>query len=146
MAKVFSLTTVSVIITNTVYGQITIGGAGKMVGSVRYAYDKDAFSMESTPDGGYVANFNNDKSGSIEIDIKQSSSHVVELTNYINWCRNNPSQAMSSIKITDPLGNIACSANGVWPTKIPDNGVTESVGDRNFKFIAGEIISEETNV
>ena len=143
MAKVFSLTTVSVVITNAIYGQITIGGAGKMVGNVGYSYNVDAFSLEHTPDGGYVMNFNNDKSGEINLSIKQTSSHIQELTDFINWCRNNPMSAMSDLKITDPLGNIAASATGVLPTKIPDNQVTESLGDRQFKFVAGEINSEE---
>ena len=146
MANVFSLTTVSVVITNPIYGQITIGGAGKMVGSVGYAYNADAFSMEHTPDGGYVANFNNDKSGEINLSIKQTSSHIQELTDFINWCRSNPVNAMSTLKITDPLGNIAASASGVLPTKIPDNQVGESLSDRQFKFLAGEINSEERTV
>lgn len=146
MAKVFSLTTVAVVITNPIYGQLTIGGAGKMVGSIGYSYNEDAFSIDHTPDGGYVANYNNDKSGEINFSMKQTSAHIQELTDFINWCRNNPTNAMSTLKITDPLGNIAMSAAGVLPTKIPDNSISESLGDRSFRFLAGEINSEEKNV
>lgn len=146
MAKVFSLTTVSVIITNDIYGQITIGGAGKLLGSVKYGYDADAFSLDTTPDGGYVANYNNSKSGYVEVDFKQTSSHIVEMTDFVNWCRSNPKNAASTLKIVDSLGNIACSAAGVYPTRIPDNSVSESAGSRTFRLIAGELESEEVNV
>ena len=146
MAKVYSLTTVSVIITNEIFGQITIGGPGKLVGSVKYDYDGDAFSIDTTPDGGYVTNYNNSKCGWVEIDIKQTSSHIAELTDFINWCRSNPSNAASTIKITDALGNIACSGAGAYPSKIPGNTVGESASDRTFRFIVGELNSEETGI
>ena len=43
--KVFSLSTVNVIITNKNFGQITIGGAGKLLGNVRYGYANEMFKM-----------------------------------------------------------------------------------------------------
>ena len=143
MAKVFSLTTVTVVIENATKGNITIGGAGKMVGSVGYRYSNDIFSMDTTPDGGYVGNYNGSKAGSINIKLKQTSSHIPELTDFIQWCRSNPQLAMSNITVTDSLGNIACSASGVLPVKIPDNDASERAGDRTFEFLAGEINSEE---
>lgn len=146
MAKLFSLTTVTVVIENNLLGNITIGGAGKLLGSVSYSYDDDLFSMESTPDGGYVGNFNGSKKGKFTIRFKQTSSHIAELTEYINKCRDNPEQAMATLRITDSLGNIAATGNGVFPVRIPENTISESVGERAFEFVAGEIISEERNV
>lgn len=143
MAKVFSLTTVTMVIENTTKGIITIGGAGKMVGSVGYAYKNDIFSMDDTPDGGYVANFNSSKAGTVSVRLRQTSSHIAELTDFIKWCRSNPQLAMSNITISDALGNIACSASGVFPVKIPNNDANETAGDRTFEFLAGEIDSEE---
>ena len=146
MAKVFSLTTVTMVIDNPTKGTITIGGAGKLVGSVGYAYKNPIFSMDDTPDGGYVASFNGSKAGTISLTLKQTSSHIVELVDFMTWCRENPGLAMSKITISDTLGNIACVANGVFPTSIPANTVGGSAGDRSFGFSAGEIISEERNV
>ena len=144
--KVFSLTTVTVVIENDTKGNITIGGAGKLVGSVAYDYTENMFTMDSTPDGGYVSNFNGSKAGTISIAIKQTSSHIPELTDFIQWCRSNPELAMSKVTITDTLGNIACTANGVFPNKIPGNTVGRDAQDRTFEFVAGEIISEEINI
>lgn len=146
MAKVFSLTTVTVVIENNMLGNITIGGAGKLLGTVSYSYDNDIFGMDSTPDGGYVSNFNASKAGKISVTFKQTSSHIAELTEYYNKCRDNPEQAMATLRITDSLGNIAATANGVFPVKIPDNSVADTAGNRTFEFVAGEIISEERNV
>lgn len=146
MAKVFSLSTVTVVIANDTKGTITIGGAGKLVGSISYAYTDDNFSMEATPDGGAVASYNASKRGSISIDFKQTSSHIPELTDFIIWAKANPKDAASKITISDPLGNIACIANYVFPVKIPDNTVGASAGSRVFEFIAGEIISNERDV
>lgn len=146
MAKVFSLTTVTVVIENESKGAITIGGAGKLVGSVSYSFNDDNFSMSSTPDGGYVASFNGSKAGTISIAFRQTSSHIAELTEFVSWCKSNPALANSKITISDTLGNIACIANGVFPVKQPDNSVSATVGDRTFDFVAGEIIPEEKNV
>lgn len=146
MAKVFSLSTVTVVIENDTKGAITIGGAGKLVGSVSYAFDNDAYTMESTPDGGAVASYNGSKSGRIGIAFRQTSSHIPELTEFVTWARSNPQAAPSKITISDPLGNIACKANYVLPVKQPDNTVGATASDRTFEFIAGEIIPEERNV
>lgn len=146
MAKVFSLTTVTMVIDNPTKGTITIGGAGKLVGQVGYSYKNPVFSMDDTPDGGYVASFNGSKAGTITVQLKQTSSHIVELVDFITWCRENPGLAMSKITISDTLGNIACVGNGAFPTSIPANTVGGTAGDRQFDFVAGEIISEERNV
>lgn len=146
MAKVFSLSTVTVVIANDIKGTITIGGAGKLVGSISYSFNDDNFSMESTPDGGAVASFNGSKAGTIALDFKQTSSHIPELTDFITWCKSNPQNAASKITISDPLGNIACIANYVFPAKQPDNTVGATAGNRTFNFIAGEIIPNERNV
>ena len=146
MARVFSLTTVTVVIENDTKGSITLGGAGKLVGSVSYAFSDAAFTMDSTPDGGYVSSFNGSKAGTISITIKQTSSHIPELTDFVTWCRSNPSLANSKITISDTLGNIACVANGVFPERQPNNTANATASDRTFTFVAGEIIPEEREV
>ncbi|MEG1565344.1 MAG: hypothetical protein RR342_01200 [Bacilli bacterium] len=146
MAKVFSLTTVTVVIENDNHPMITIGGAGKLLGSVGYEYEKDMYSMDSSPDGGYVGNFNGSKQGKVKVLFKQTSFHIAELTEFCLWARANPSLALSKITITDSLGNIAATCNGCLPVRIPANTVGETAGTREFEFVSGEIISEEKNV
>lgn len=143
MAKLVSLTTVSVVISNPNYEQIVVGGNGQLVGSVGMQRSKGAFSMQGSADGGYAASYSKDKTGSVTISISQASSLIGRLTKFVNWCEANPNLAESSISITDSLGNIVGYAVGVLPDKIPDNQVGDSVGSRTFNFLAGKVEFEE---
>lgn len=145
MAKLVSLSTVSLTINNPNYEQIVIGGGGKMVGSVKMSRTNDAFSMEGSPDGGYAVGYSKNRLGSFSIQLSQASSIVARLTRFINWCEANPNLAESTITVTDTLGNIQGFGSGVFPNKIPDNEVGDSLGSRTFDFMAGNIVFEEGN-
>lgn len=143
MSKLVSLSTVSVTISNPNYEQIVIGGNGQLVGSVGMERGVSAFSIEGAPDGGYVASYTKNRTGSFSINISQSSSLINRLTKFILWCEANPNLAESSITVNDLLGNIQGYGSGVFPDKIPDNTVGSSAGARTFKFNAGVVTFEE---
>lgn len=145
MAKLVSLTTASVVINNPNYEQIIIGGNGQLVGEISMSRAKAAFSVEGSPDGGYVASFVKDHSGTVEISISQSSSLIGRLRKFINWCESNPNLAESTITVLDTLGNMQGYAEGVFPDKIPDNRLGESATNRTYTFNAGKIEFEEGN-
>lgn len=145
MAKLVSLSTVSVTISNPNYEQIVIGGNGNLVGSVAMSRGKAAFSVEGSPDGGYAASYTKDRTGSVTVSLSQASGIVSRLRKFINWCESNPNLAESTISIIDSLGNIQGFASGVFPDKIPDNTVSDSIQSRTFTFQAGEIQFEEGN-
>lgn len=142
MNKVFSLASVNVTINTQRGDQIVIGGGGKLLGTVSYSYDNSLFDIFSTADGGAGATFNKSLAGKITFDFKQTSPLIDTLTDYILWCRANPEKAEATVKCTDNSGNINFSATGVFPSSIPDNSVTETAGNRSFKFGACEIIPE----
>ena len=143
MAKLVSLTTVSVVINNPNYEQIVIGGNSQMVGNITMSRANSAFSITSTVDGGYAASFSKDRSGTITIEISQASSLVGRLRKFINWCEANPNLAESTISVLDTLGNLKGYAEGVFPDKIPDNSLGDSVSTRNYTFNVGKIEFEE---
>lgn len=143
MPKLVSLSTVSVTINNPNYEQIVIGGNGQLVGNISMSRNNGAFSMQGSPDGGYVASYTRNRTGSVSIQISQSSSLIGRLRKFINWCEANPNLAESSITVMDSLGNIQGYATGVLPDKIPDNSVSETATNRTFSFLAGEIDFEE---
>lgn len=143
MAKLVSLSTVSVIISNpNNYEQIVIGGNGQLVGQVSMSRGNGAFSVSGSPDGGYFASYSKDRSGSFEIQISQSSSLINRLTKFILWCEANPNLAESTISVIDSLGNIQGYGEGVFPDVIPSNTITSSAGNRTFKFNAGIVTFE----
>lgn len=143
MAKIVSLSTVSLTINNPNYEQIVVGGNGHLVGQVTMSRGNAAFTMQGSPDGGYVVGYTKNRTGSFNIQISQSSSLIARLTKFINWCEANPNLAESTITVTDLLGNIQGYGSGVFPDKIPDNTVSESVGSRTFNFLAGVVTFEE---
>lgn len=143
--KLVSLSTVSVTINNPEYEQIVIGGNGNLVGSVTMSRNTGAFSVSGSPDGGYVASFTKDRTGSFSISLSQSSSMIARLVRFINWCEAHPELAESTISVTDLLGNIVGYGSGVFPSKIPDNSVTDTAGSRTFEFMAGVVTFEEGN-
>lgn len=143
MAKIVSLSTVTVTINNPSYEQIVIGGNGRLVGNVSMSRSKAAFSVQGSPDGGYVAGYSKDRTGSFSIQISQSSSLINRLTKFMNWCEANPNLAESSITVMDSLGNIQGYGSGVFPDKIPENSIGDSVSTRTFNFIAGNITFED---
>lgn len=143
MTKIVSLSTVSLTIANPNYEQIVVGGTGQLVGSVSMRRNNAAFSVAGAPDGGYVASFTRDKTGSVDIRISQSSSLISRLTRFILWCEANPELAESTISIIDQLGNMQGYASGVFPSKIPDNEVSGNATDRTFTFNAGVLDFEE---
>lgn len=145
MAKLVSLTTASVVINNPNYEQIVIGGNGQLVGEISMSRNKGAFAVEGSPDGGYAASYTKDRTGSISIKISQSSSLIGRLRKFINWCEANPNLAESTITVLDTLGNLQGYAEGVFPDKLPDNSLSESVNQRDYNFNAGKIEFEEGN-
>lgn len=145
MSKLVSLSTVSLTLSNPNYRQIVIGGNGQLVGTVKMDRAVSAFSVSGTPDGGYVASYTKDRTGSFTVDISQSSNLINQLTKFILWCEANPNLAESSISVSDLLGNIQGYGSGVFPDKIPENIIGASVGSRSFKFHAGVVTFEEGN-
>lgn len=143
MSKLVSLSTVQVIITNPNYEQITIGGNGSMVGSVSMSRSNAAFGVTGYADGSYAASYTKNRTGSVSIQLSQASSLVARLTKFVNWCEANYNLAESTITVLDSMGNIQGYASGVYPDKLPDNTVGESVQNRTFEFSAGVISFEE---
>ena len=147
--RVLSLASITLTIYNPYYDRISLGGGlplgggGKSMGTVSYSFQEDAFSMSTSADGGASVSHNKSDAGTIKITFAQTSPQIPDLIRFIRWCKENPHLAESTMTSRDLTGNITFQANGVFPVKIPDNTVTGTVGDREFEFIATEIIPEE---
>lgn len=139
MKRIFSLASVNVTITTGRGDQISIGGGGKLLGSVSYTYDNSLYSVSSTADGGAAVGLNRSMAGTISFDFKQTAPIINILTEYFIYCRNNPEKAEASMECRDSFGNINFTATGVFPSKLPGNTMGETVGNRTFEFSACEI-------
>lgn len=143
MPKLVSLTTVQVVITNPNYEQIIVGGNGSMMGSISLSRSNSAFAVTGYADGSYTTSYTKNRSGNISLSVSQGSSVINRLTRFINWCEANPNLAESTITVMDSLGVIQGYASGVYPEKLPDNIVSDSVQNRTFNFSAGVVTFEE---
>ena len=143
MKKVFSLASVNLTIDNEYFGQITISGGGKLLGSVGYSFANNLFDVTSTADGGAAVSFNKSLAGSVSISFTQTSPKIDEITDFILKCRNEPEKAEATITCRDNSGNINFFANGAFPSKLPDNSMGESPSSRSFSFECCEIIIGE---
>lgn len=139
MKRVFSLASVNATIENEYFGQITIGGGGKLLGTISYDYDNSLFDITSTADGGAAVSFNKSLAGKVSISFRQTAPKIDELTDFIMKCRTEPEKAESTITCRDNSGNINFYATGVFPTRIPSNSMGERIGDRTFDFGCCEI-------
>ena len=152
--KVFSLAAVTATIKNPYYGNATfggeqyikLGGGGKLVDSIKYAFTNNMFNMSSTADGGAVVAHNASKMASINFNIEQTSPHIIILSEFYKWCWVHPELAESEITVRDDTGNIAFEATGVFPVKFPDNEVGSQSSTRDFGFSAVSLIPQESNV
>lgn len=144
--KVFSLAAVNAVISNDSYGQISIGGGGKLLDSIGYAFDNAMFTMSSAPDGGAMVAHNASRAGSINFQIEQTSPYIVSLSEFFKWCWAHPESAESTISVTDDTGNMVFDAIGVFPSKFPGNTIQAQQQSRSFDFVAAEINPQERNI
>ena len=147
--KVFSLSSVRGTLYNEYYGltsfggqsYINLGGGQKQIEKISYSYNTDIFSMSSTADGGVVVAHSNDRSGTISIQLQQTSPHIKVLTEFAN-----PDKAESTLTVTDDTGNLAFTATQVFIKGIPENSVGSTATERTYTFMAGNIESQESNI
>lgn len=152
--KVFSLSSVRGTLYNEYYGltsfggqsYINLGGGQKQIEKISYTYSTDIFSMSSTADGGVVVAHSNDRSGTISIQLQQTSPHIKVLTEFAKWCWANPDKAESTLTVTDDTGNLAFTATQVFIKGIPENAVGSTATERTYTFMAGNIESQESNI
>lgn len=139
--NVYSLASVTLDISNPNYDEkLSIGGNGALLGTVEYSFNNNLFTIESSADGGSAVSFNNSLAGAVSISLTQTSAKIEKLIKFILWCRENPTEAESTITCYDVANNINFVARGVFPTKIPGNSVSERIGSRRFDFGACEIV------
>ena len=141
--RVLSLASVTITIINETYGRISLGGGGKLIGSISYSFQESAFGMTPSADGGASIAHNKSDAGTISIAFSQTAPQIPDLIRFVRWCKENPHLAESTMTARDLTGNIPFQANGVFPEKIPDNTVGSNVSERTFNFLSTEIIPEE---
>lgn len=142
MADRFDLASVVVTIKNPTIGTITLSG-GSNKESILTRRTNDLFSIEGSADGGNAVSANRNKAGEIEITINQTSRNIGDLTDFANFCQENPELAPSTIEIKDAFGVIKSRAEDVHPINLPDNTVGQTAGMRTFRYLTAKLDMQE---
>lgn len=136
--EVYSLSRVIVTISNETFGSIQLGG-GSNRDEIVFRRTNPAFSKEDSADGNSVITHNANKSGEIDITLKQTSRVIGDLEDFFNFCQDNPSLAESRLVAKDEFGVIDVLATGLFPTTMADNTAGQTASSRTFPFIAANI-------
>ncbi|MCK4500691.1 DUF3277 family protein [Candidatus Babeliales bacterium] len=142
MAELYSLSKVSVIITNPTFGQIIIADGGNK-DSIEIRRTNEGFTKEDSADGPSVFTHNASKAGESEIILKQTSRFIPDLTNFYNFCQAHPELAASTMEIKDVFGVVNTRLEDMFPNKLADNSIGQTAGTRSFGYICNKLDMQE---
>jgi hypothetical protein len=143
----YSLAQVRIEIGRGTDNPISFGGNKSMLGSITLSRSQERFSVEGDATGGYVINETLDPTGEVTISIRQFAELSNTLTNIFNsYDDDNAYGALSpnqgAINITVFYRDkIVGTANGCF-LNMPEYAFEEEAGDRDFTFVAGEVLYE----
>lgn len=133
----------------------TIGGPGEtgqgsFVGEIKVTRNKEMFTTEGDVTGSYVHSRNLDKTGTVEIQLRQVSSQILDL---LKACKryesatNVKSVEGMTITINAPLGEfdvnqsnlVIAKCTDCFPTKVPDQVFSETAQMQTWTFTCGKV-------
>lgn len=127
---------------------ITIGGPGEgegkygsFVGSINVKRNKELWTTEGDATGSWVHNKNLDRTGTIDVEITQVSSQVVQLV-YLCNAYESVSDAVGGLHLE--IKNIASGENiadaiDCYIAKAPDHPFGDTAAKLTFSFTCGRI-------
>lgn len=139
MTKTYSFEDHRVVLSHPDVGtfQLSDGGIGRVV----VAYSGENSRITTSLDGGVVVNKIKNNSGSVAIDVLQTSDATAWLKKYVNYLKNAASNryALGQLVITGVDGeNTVCT--GVVPQKMPDIGYDAEAQNRSWQFLAADVV------
>lgn len=138
MTKVYSFEDHRVILTHPDVGsfQLSDGGIGRVVVS----YSGENSRLTNSADGGVVVNKLKNDSGSVAVDVLQTSDANLWLKKYVNYLKTSPTNryALGNLLITGNDGeDISCT--GVVPQKMADISYDAEAQNRSWQFLAANV-------
>lgn len=138
MTKVYSFEDHRVILTHPDVGsfQLSDGGIGRVVVS----YSGENSRLTNSADGGVVVNKLKNDSGSVAVDVLQTSDANLWLKKYVNYLKTSPTNryALGNLLITGNDGeDVSCT--GVVPQKMADLSYDAEAQNRSWQFLAANV-------
>lgn len=138
MTKVYSFEDHRVILTHPDVGsfQLSDGGIGRVVVS----YSGENSRLTNSADGGVVVNKLKNDSGTVSVDVLQTSDANLWLKKYVNYLKTSPTNryALGNLLITGNDGEDT-SCTGVVPQKMADLSFDAEAQNRSWQFLAANV-------
>lgn len=130
--------------------QITIGGPGEdgkgsCIGEIKVTRNTDMWSTEADATGSWVHNKTLDKTGTVELNIRQVSNYVIKL---MQVCSAYESIASTAAGLTISVGPANSDTGAVvnfitcedcFITKIPDQDYADTAAEQTWVFTCGQV-------
>lgn len=127
-------------------------GEGSCVGEIKVTRNADLWSTEADPTGSWVHNRNMDKSGRIDINIRQVSDNVIRLIKLCSCYENITADAPGlTITVSNAMNSTSnpqvtsVDAEDCFPVKVSDQVYGNVAAEQPWSFTCGRILFN-TNV
>lgn len=129
--------------------EISIGGPGEngegsCVGEIKVTRRTDMWTTEGDPTGSWVHNKNLDKTGTIELNIKQVSANVQKLMMICSAYESLNTKAAGLTITINPANDDGATTDyitgvDVFIQKIPDQDYSDTAKDQQWIFTCGQV-------
>ena len=121
---------------------ISIGGSGSYTDSISINYNEDMWKVEGDATGSYVMNRNDNKTGSIELNINQLSDKVKQLITLCNVYKSSDEiDEGLTIEVRSTDGTMIATCNDCMPQRIPSQVMGATATNQTWTFVCGEVIT-----
>jgi len=138
-AKVYSFEDHRVVLSHPDVGTMRLSDGG--IGRVVVAYSGENSRLTNSADGGVVVNKIKNNSGSINIDILQTSEASAWMKRFVNYLKTAPTKryALGKLVITGVDGETT-TCTGVVPQKMADISYDAEAQSRSWALLAADVV------
>ena len=128
--------------------RITIGGAGEngegsCLGEIKVTRNTELWNTVADATGSWVHNRNLDKTGTVELSLRQVSDDVVRLIQLCSSYENVTSDATGLTITVSPSHSYSVKAeafcNDCFPVKVPDQVFGDTAAEQSWVFTCGQV-------
>lgn len=123
-------------------GTIEIGGTGNnhegsFVGEIRISRNTDMWTTEGDPTGSWVHNKNLDRTGKVDVQVRQVAESVGDFIRCCQWFESRNGDG-ATITVT-ANGETVATARDCYISKIPDQVFGSTAEMQSWSFTAGQV-------
>ncbi len=137
MTKVYSFEDHRVVLSHPDVGTMVLSDGG--IGRIVISMTGEMARITTAVDGSTVVNKMKNESGTVAVDVLQTSEANTWIKKFVNYLKAAPSGrfALGTLLVTGPDDNVTCT--GVVPQKHADLAYDAEAATRNWQLLAADI-------